>query len=96
VKITPAQLKRIIKEELQGISRTPQTKYGEPSGSGSRQAIGTVKAHILDSFQELYNSWNPQTPEGEQYLADLGALIQKIEDVKEYDDKRFFPESQLK
>jgi uncharacterized protein YukE len=54
-----------------------------------------VKAHILDAFQEMYEAWNPQTPEGEQYLAELGALIQKIEKNADLDDKRYFSESQL-
>jgi hypothetical protein len=95
VKLTKSELKQVIKEELEGISRTPQTQYGEPSGSGSRQAVGTVKAFILDAFQEMYEAWNPQTPEGEQYLAELGALIQKIEKNADLDDKRYFSESQL-
>jgi len=95
MKLTKSQLKEIIKEEFEEFSRTPQTKYGEPSGSGSRQAVGTAKAFILDAFQEMYEAWNPQTPEGEQYLAELGALIQKIEKIAHLDDKRYFSESQL-
>jgi hypothetical protein len=95
MKITKQKLKQIIKEELEEISRTPQTQYGEPSGSGSRQAVGTVKAFILDAFQEMYEVWNPQTPEGEQYKVELGALIKKIESIAELDDKRYFQESQL-
>jgi len=92
MKITKQKLKQIIKEELEEISRTPQTKYGEPSGSGSRQAVGTVKAFILDKFQDLFEAWQPQTPEGEQYQTELGALIQEIELIKQLDDKRYFSE----
>jgi len=95
MKITKQKLKQIIKEELEEISRTPQTQYGEPSGSGSRQAVGTVKAFILDKFQDLFEAWQPQTPEGEQYQTELGALIQEIELIKQLDDKRYFSESQL-
>jgi hypothetical protein len=54
-----------------------------------------VKAFILDAFQEMYEVWNPQTPEGEQYKVELGALIKKIESIAELDDKRYFQESQL-
>ena len=86
---------REFKDELEEISRTPQTQYGEPSGSGSRQAVGTVKAFILDKFQEMYNAWEPQTPEGEQYQTELGDLIKKIESIADLDDKRYFSESQL-
>ena len=95
MKITKQKLKQIIKEELEEISRTPQTQYGEPSGSGSRQAVGTVKAFILDKFQDLFEAWQPQTPEGEQYQTELGALIEEIEAIAELDDKRYFQESQL-
>ena len=92
MKITKQKLKQIIKEELEEISRTPQTKYGEPSGSGSRQAVGTVKAFILDAFQELYETWSPQTDEGVGYQEELGALIEKIESIAHLDDKRYFSE----
>jgi len=92
MKITKQKLKQIIKEELEEISRTPQTQYGEPSGSGSRQAVGTVKAFILDKFQGLFEAWQPQTPEGEQYQTELGALIEEIELIKHLDDKRYFSE----
>ena len=95
MKITKSKLKQIIKEELEEISRTPQTQYGEPSGSGSRQATGTVKAFILDAFQELYETWSPQTDEGVAYQEELGALIEKIESIAHLDDKRYFSESQL-
>jgi hypothetical protein len=91
MKLTKSQLKRIIKEELDEISRTPQVKRGEPSGSGSRQAAGTVKDAILDKFQELYQSWaNAESEEGQRYFDELGVLIQEIEAVKEYDDYRYF------
>ena len=69
-----------------------QTHTGEPSGSGARQQSGTAKAFILDKFQELFTAWQPQTPEGEQYQTELGALIEKIEAIAELDDKRYFQE----
>jgi len=98
MKLTKSRLRKIIKEELQEISRTPQTKYGEPSGSGSRQAFGTVKDAILDKFQELYELWSEveavqeDHPRAYKYWQELGALIQEIEDEKKYDDKRYFSE----
>ena len=91
MKITKSKLKQIIKEELDEISRTPQVKRGEPSGSGSRQAAGTVKDAILDKFQELYESWaNAESEEGQRYFAELGVLIQKMEDEKKLVDYRYF------
>lgn len=95
MKLTKSKLEQIIKEELEEISRTPQTQYGEPSGSGSRQATGTVKAFILDKFQELWNSWNPESDEAIEYWNELAALISKLESTEELDDKRYFSESQL-
>ena len=90
MKLTRSQLKRIIKEELNEIGRkNPQVHTGEPSGSGSRQISGTTKAFILDGFQDLYEAWQPQTPEGEQYKEELGALIEKMEE-KAWLDKGTF------
>ena len=92
MKLTKAKLERLIKEELNEIGReNPQTQYGEPSGSGSRQAAGTVKDAILDKFQVLYESWaNAESEEGQRYFDELGVLIQEIEDEKGYDDYRYF------
>ena len=96
MKLTKSKLQQIIKEELDEISRTPQVKHGEPSGSGSRQASGTVKDSILDKFQELYELWSEveavqeDHPRAYQYWQELGELIEKIEAVKEYDDYRYF------
>jgi len=91
MKITQQKLKEIIKEELNELGRTyPQMVIGEPSGSGSRQIAGTPKAYILDAFQDLYEAWQPQTPEGEQYKEELGVLIEKMEGASFLDDKGKF------
>ena len=91
MKLTKSKLEQLIKEELAEISRTPQVKHGEPSGSGSRQAAGTVKDFILDKFQELYESWaNAESEEGQRYFDELGVLIQGIEAEKMLDDYRYF------
>ena len=90
MKLTKSKLEQFIKEELNEIGRqSPQVHTGAPSGSGSRQISGTVKAYILDGFQDLYEAWQPQTPEGEQYKEELGTLIEKMED-KEWLDKGTF------
>jgi len=90
MKITKQKLKQIIAEELNEIGRkNPQVHTGEPSGSGSRQISGTTKAFILDGFQDLYEAWQPQTPEGEQYKEELGALIVKMEGKKWLDKGKF-------
>jgi len=95
MKLTKSRLEQLIKEEINEFERNLQTQTGEPSGSGARQQSGTAKAFILDKFQELFKAWQPQTPEGEQYQTELGALIEKIEAIAELDDKRYFSESQL-
>jgi len=90
MKLTKSKLEQLIKEELNEIGRqSPQVHTGEPSGSGSRQISGTAKAYILDGFQDLYEAWQPQTPEGEQYKEELGTLIEKMEE-KEWLDKGTF------
>ena len=90
MKITSAQLKKVIREELNELERVnPQVHTGEPSGSGSRQISGTTKAFILDGFQDLYEAWQPQTPEGEQYKEELGALIEKMEGKEWLDRGKF-------
>lgn len=61
MKITKSQLKRIIKEQLKEYAMEPP--------------MGEEPADLASEVQRLYDEWQPQTPEGQKYKADLGAVL---------------------
>ena len=60
LKLTKSQLKQLIKEELQ-----------EQLNGGA----GDQYADLIDRLEDMYELWQPHTPEGIQYKDDLEDLI---------------------
>jgi len=71
MKITKSQLKRIIKEELKEYAMAPEPPMAEePPCPGAAEP-----ADLASEVQRLYDEWQPQTPEGQKYKDDLGAIM---------------------
>jgi hypothetical protein len=68
LKITKSQLKRIIKEELKEYAM-------EPPMAGGPSPCGEEPVDLESEVQRLYDEWQPQTPEGQKYKDDLGAIM---------------------
>ena len=71
MKITKSQLKQIIKEELKEYAMAEQ-----PPMAGAPSPCGEEPVDLESEVQRLYDEWQPQTPEGQKYKADLGAIMQ--------------------
>ena len=70
MKLTKSQLKRIIKEELKEYGMPEQPPMaGEPSPCGEKPV------DLESEVQRLYDEWQPQTPEGQKYKDELGAVM---------------------
>ena len=70
MKITKSQLKRIIKEELKEYAMEPSMAEEPPACPGADEP-----ADLASEVQRLYDEWQPQTPEGQKYKDELGALM---------------------
>ena len=84
MKILKSQLEQIIKEEIQQVRQMKEAEfYGEtPEGEltdteeeDARFQQQLEIENLLRGFQRLYDEWQPQTPEGQKYKDELGALM---------------------
>jgi len=76
LKISKAQIRKIIKEELLKEIGMPTHSQG-PMGDAYRQSRqgSPNTSSLLNSLEKLAQRWKPQTPEGEQYLDDVHELL---------------------
>ena len=76
MKITKAQIKKIIKEELLKEIGMPTYSQGPTGDAYRRTRQGSSNTDsVLDGLVKIVRSWEPQTPEGEQYLEDVQQLL---------------------
>ena len=71
MKITKSQLKRVIKEELQASLK----EYAMEPPMTEEPPTAEEPADLASEVQRLYDEWQPETPEGQKYKDDLGAVL---------------------
>jgi len=75
MKLTKAQLKQLIKEELQEARISQEQTSHEDCDQWHQYAI------LIDRLWFVYADWQPQTAEGKKYKKDLGKILNQQHEV---------------